>query len=156
MQKVQNIIKYLGKVFKGVFMKLENFKKDVLQTSKCCRKFVLPYPIEVIKENYINWLKQENSAKQICEIWLIYPMLIASNEKIQKYENDNTIFYYVYSCKHLNKKGECTIYDLRPEMCRAYPYGEPDCSYKKCITKKRCNAFNDKCANYNNTQKSEA
>lgn len=37
-----------------------------------------------------------------------------------------------YTCRHLDPaSGLCSIYDRRPEMCRAYPYGRL-CGDPKC------------------------
>jgi Fe-S-cluster containining protein len=39
---------------------------------------------------------------------------------------------HYYSCKHFDHKDKvCTIYEIRPEVCRAYPYGKK-CEYAGC------------------------
>jgi Fe-S-cluster containining protein len=30
-------------------------------------------------------------------------------------------------CEHLGNRGECKIYDRRPEICKAFPVGSPAC-----------------------------
>lgn len=30
-------------------------------------------------------------------------------------------------CKHLGNRGECKIYDTRPDICRRFPVGSPAC-----------------------------
>lgn len=36
-----------------------------------------------------------------------------------------------YTCKHLAANGDCQIYDQRPRMCSAYPYGL-ECRFPGC------------------------
>lgn len=36
-----------------------------------------------------------------------------------------------YTCRHLQPNGDCGIYDVRPPMCRDYPYQQP-CLYTEC------------------------
>ena len=39
---------------------------------------------------------------------------------------------YRYRCKHWDPEtGDCTIYDIRPQMCRDYP-GAHGCNYAAC------------------------
>lgn len=53
------------------------------------------------------------------DIHLLYPMLVpAAGEKR-------------FNCKHQSKNGDCSIYDIRPQMCRDYPYGKV-CPRKSC------------------------
>jgi Fe-S-cluster containining protein len=42
---------------------------------------------------------------------------------------------HYYCCKHLDPKTrDCTIYEIRPAMCRGYPY-DSQCNYAKCTWK---------------------
>ena len=36
-----------------------------------------------------------------------------------------------YTCRHLREDGLCGSYETRPQMCRAFPYGEP-CPFPGC------------------------
>ena len=52
-------------------------------------------------------------------------------------------YIHHYSCKHLNRQeGYCTIYDIRPQVCRIFP-GSSGCQYKGCSTYNVCNGIKD-------------
>lgn len=38
---------------------------------------------------------------------------------------------HFYTCKHLEESGRCSVYEIRPMMCRAYGLGR-DCEFKDC------------------------
>lgn len=124
----------------------------------CCRRFILPYPPEKIKEQYEAWLVGGSDRNRVMmrkyvsdaemgpmdyiettpvdsEIYLIYPMLIFLGEfhydscnPKRRYKHTS----YHYTCKHYDKKTTlCTIYEHRPLMCRRYPNGQP-CPFPGC------------------------
>ena len=79
------------------------------------------------------------------DIHMVFPMLIrlgklkrnpeklVNQEWIDARDRDDTHFEGVefFSCKHLHPAGHCTIYDVRPTMCRAYGLGKT-CEYEEC------------------------
>ena len=102
---------------------------------RCCQRFHLWHPPEVLKKEYEKFL--ENGSSGLVGIDQVYPMLvylgeyyydpIDLNNKIEK-----TIHHY--TCKHHDKEtGLCTIYDQRPAMCSEYPYGSA-CRYPGCCS----------------------
>jgi Fe-S-cluster containining protein len=75
------------------------------------------------------------------DIFLLYPMLnYIKSDYIHpevKSEKSNEKIYH-YTCKHFdNSKRICTIYDVRPTMCRIYGVksvcNNPKCKWKKQI-----------------------
>lgn len=78
-------------------------------TGHCCKDFPLPYTIEEIKNK-----PNLQDGQQIAEM-LIF--LRESNYLDGKKS-------YRYTCKHLQKSGDCGIYESRPRMCSNYPYGK--------------------------------
>lgn len=77
-------------------------------------------------------------AKIYADIHLIYPMLEFIKKDRSHQDNPGHAMprtVYHYRCKHFNKeKKMCGIYDIRPQICRAY--GLLGCGYKKCTWKK--------------------
>ena len=87
----------------------------------------------------------EAYARVLVDIHLIAPMVIHlglfSEPQIEPCHmpdalllNDNKFEkpLHFYTCKHHDPKtGDCTIYDIRPAVCRDYPYGRK-CNYRAC------------------------
>ena len=118
-------------------------------TGHCCRKFTLPMDPAGLKEAFdaeIAW-KAEGSPpvkdaagglislppKRWQDIEIIQPMvrylgLFETNPSTGK---KGPQLVHVYTCNHLQENGDCGIYENRPSMCSAYPYGGP-CTYEGC------------------------
>jgi len=75
---------------------------------------------EMLQRAYEFWKRSASIDPRFSEIYLIYPMLEF------KYENPQEDLPYHYRCKHFShdEKGipTCTIYEIRPRMCRDFPY----------------------------------
>ena len=78
----------------------------------CCLKFTINHSPEKIKQLYLEWRDQ---GVKNTDVYLIYPMLIYLGK-----EGTGDNVNYFYTCKHLTRRGECEIYDIRPEMCKVY------------------------------------
>lgn len=95
----------MGNWFIGYNKKTEYIKKGSCnQCGKCCKLLAIQYP------NFFNkllWLKN------LCIKWhkWRYGFLYHGAE-------DN---YFMYSCNNLDENNRCTIYSLRPRLCREYP-----------------------------------
>lgn len=51
-------------------------------------------------------------------------------------DGDGTTRFY-FTCRHLDQgSGDCKIYELRPRMCRDYPYGKA-CIVEGCTAPNR-------------------
>jgi Fe-S-cluster containining protein len=57
---------------------------------------------------------------------------------------DPPVWYY--RCRHQLPSGDCGIYDTRPNLCRAYPYGRP-CEYPGCTCEEARQGVMGKVAN---------
>jgi Fe-S-cluster containining protein len=127
----------------------------------CCRAFQIGgRTYESLKSEYEAWLENEKNGGSVTgmsmraglerryerlqlqthhEIHIIFPMLIPlgklkhNPEKLINTHEENAGETGVdfYSCKHLSKEGLCTIYDIRPQMCRSYGMGQT-CEYEEC------------------------
>ena len=61
-------------------------------------------------------------------------MLIVKDEDVTYQEGDKP--YDTYTCKNFNTESRnCMIYDSRPWMCSAYPYGG-ECKFEGCTMDK--------------------
>lgn len=122
-------------------------------TGHCCRAFFLPYSPEEIRRAYLAWrdgkpvLRSSPESPEIpnlIDIHIIAPMVrhlgfgtrldVAPTSPITPTpEAPNSIAPsgHFYTCVHLQQNGDCGIYDIRPTMCRDYPYGLP-CRYPGC------------------------
>lgn len=116
-------------------------------TSLCCRRYFLPVGPKELREDYEKWKKKEPFRWK--EIELVYPMsrhlgvfkCTVGGKPTEEYQHH-------YSCKMLDKEtGVCTIYDIRPDMCRKYPYDGVEevkaCIEKGCQTFDICNGIKD-------------
>jgi Fe-S-cluster containining protein len=88
----------------------------------CCRGFSLEFPHATVKSEYQRWQENPASATLIPDIAVIAEMLIPLGV-FRKQE--------LFTCKHLSKAGNCTIYETRPKMCRDFPGPDP-CKYRNC------------------------
>lgn len=84
----------------------------------CCRLMILEEPWLAIKEGENDFLR-----------WLL------SHEGVTV--NGSSVIYSVRSrCRWLTDGGDCSIYENRPELCRAWPYDTsclehtPTCAYR--------------------------
>ena len=137
-------------------------KKDRC-TGHCCQNFYLPFSPEDIDRAYRRWSTQfgqigathhvtMNGAEYgpiVVDIHLIAPMVVhlgydgivprrvnlTDEELLGKPE----IPAHRYRCKHYDPKMKvCTIYEIRPQMCRDYPGKEgATCNYAGCTWKAR-------------------
>lgn len=124
-------------------------------TGHCCTAFFLPIGPKQLQESYARWNKgtandplykdgiTPESTTIFQDIHLVAPMVTylgffkksplktvnpSDNEIIGKTDDGG----HYYSCKHFDpRKRACTIYEIRPRMCHAYPYGKK-CKYDKC------------------------
>lgn len=123
---------------------------------KCCERFVIPFSPEDLREMYQGWLVSGTHSSPVMskrhqdshsnyrdtrrdpEIYLLYPMLKYLGFKYtepcnprKKLKNGS----HQYTCKHYDKKTKlCTIYEIRPRMCRDYPNGHA-CLFPGCKLK---------------------
>jgi Fe-S-cluster containining protein len=88
----------------------------------CCNDVRLAESPEMLRKAYEYWLRMPSVDPKFSEIYLIYPMLTF------KYENQSEDLPYHYACKHFTRDskglGVCSIYEIRPRMCRDFPYYE--------------------------------
>ena len=86
----------------------------------CCQDVRLSESPEILERAYSFWKKTPSIDPNFSEIYLIYPMLQF------KYENPEEDLPYHYSCKHFthdnNRTPACSIYEIRPGMCKNFPY----------------------------------
>ena len=85
----------------------------------CCRDVRLAESPDMLERAYHYWKKTKKIDPGFSEIYLIYPMLEF------KHENPDEDLPYHYHCKHFaNENGTpaCSIYEIRPRMCRNFPY----------------------------------
>lgn len=78
----------------------------------------------MVKEEYARWQKDPSSATLIPDIDVIATMLIP----LGKFRGQE-----LFTCKHLSEGGNCTIYEMRPQMCRDFPGPNP-CPYRNCAS----------------------
>lgn len=124
-------------------------------TGHCCKNFSLPVSPEELRDKYRQWLGAQGNKPGVIsmsgalepygvwdpDIHIIAPMVVylGRGAPIPRYINSHEKGSDVhrYRCKHWNQKtGDCTIYDIRPQMCRTYP-GMAGCNYAACTWKKR-------------------
>ncbi len=101
------------------------------RSGQCCRFILIDSSPRQLRRDYADWnynpnLKySEAKAIHFDEIHLIYPMLSGRCRGKWKNPYCKTIRYVYGPCSHLHSKDDtpaCTIYEIRPRMCRAYPY----------------------------------
>ena len=112
-------------------------------TALCCRRFQLDYSPEKLRGMYEEWLEAYQEGQEIrpllTDIFLVYPMLIYLGAfKSDVHGNECVQTLHHYTCKHLDREaGYCTIYDIRPAICKNYPKWL--CEYKDCVSRSFCN-----------------
>ncbi|MBN1534238.1 MAG: YkgJ family cysteine cluster protein [Spirochaetes bacterium] len=88
----------------------------------CCQDVRLAESPEILQKAYEFWRKSKKVDPSFSEIYLIYPMLTF------KFENEEEDLPYHYYCKHFTRDSDglptCSIYPIRPAMCREFPYYE--------------------------------
>jgi len=108
-------------------------------TGHCCRRFCLPMSYYHLMNNYKLWMAQKEMDQHVNDIHLIAPMVVYlghlrsgdQDEGLERNENPDELGHY-YRCKHLDETtNDCTIYDIRPQMCRDYP-NSGTCKYNDC------------------------
>lgn len=122
-------------------------------TGHCCRAFFLPYSPEEIHRAYLAWRDgkpvprsslESPEIPNLIDIHLVASMVrhlgfgtrrdVAPTAPISPTKgarNSAAQPGHFYTCVHLQPNGDCGIYDIRPAMCRDYPYGLP-CRYLGC------------------------
>lgn len=105
-------------------------------TGHCCKAFTLPYSIEEVRAKVArgNVTDGEIIVDMLIPLYAgLYsdmpPDLRAKVDKIAA-SNRTDEPAFVYTCRHFDGQN-CTNYEGRPDMCRAYPYGVK-CSYRGC------------------------
>jgi Fe-S-cluster containining protein len=90
----------------------------------CCQDVRLAESPDILQKAYEYWKRSGSIDPDFSEIYLIYPMLTFLFEKK---EDD---LPYHYRCKHFGIGGDnlpaCSIYEIRPRMCRDFPYYEDE------------------------------
>jgi Fe-S-cluster containining protein len=88
----------------------------------CCQDVRLAESPDMLERAYKYWKKTKSIDPVFSEIYLIFPMLEFRHENLKE-----DLPYY-YRCKHFfhDKSGipACSIYEIRPRMCRDFPYYE--------------------------------
>jgi Fe-S-cluster containining protein len=101
-------------------------------TGSCCEKFPLSESYEDLKACYDEWRKgspcyiDHNGKKHsvMDDIFLLYPMLRLLGTGKDGRE--------IFTCAHWDRETRlCGIYEIRPTMCRDYPY-RGKCSLQGC------------------------
>lgn len=132
-------------------------KKTDRCTGHCCREFWLGFSPEELMGAYHRWqqggrgeratMSGTSQERELAEIHLIAPMVIHLGYTDQDPRRVNPtdadlkgekIKGHRYRCKHWDSKtGDCTIYDIRPVMCRDYPGRGKGCNYAACTWRSR-------------------
>lgn len=125
-------------------------------TGACCERLPIPISPHELQASYWAWQRGGEQVRFdggkndpiFQDIHLIAPMLVYLGEfdkPPNQYINDTDEVLlnggkfdhtrHYYRCKHFDpKKKICTIYDMRPAMCRSYPNGN-ECNYTACTWK---------------------
>jgi Fe-S-cluster containining protein len=86
----------------------------------CCQDVRLAESPDLLKKAYNYWSAMKSIDPGFSEIYLIYPMLEF------KFENLKEDLPYHYKCRHFGHDEDgipaCQIYEIRPSMCRDFPY----------------------------------
>lgn len=81
-------------------------------TGHCCRMFPLPYDLETIQQKQT--VLQDGA--------FIADMLVPLPREPELGGRPPQLYWW-FTCRHLTDRGDCGVYEERPEMCRGYPYG---------------------------------
>lgn len=105
----------------------------------CCRKLHIPVSPEQLQASYLAakaekkygyYLDPDGNRKRVPlygDVQLLRPMLTSLDES---FEGPSGETRHYYACKHL-VGNECSIYEIRPWMCRVHPTGGV-CEYEGC------------------------
>lgn len=93
-------------------------------TGHCCRGFSLEHPKAAVEEEVRRIRAGEPLLLNIPQVETIAEMIIP----LGVFRGQE-----LFTCKHLSKEGNCTIYETRPPMCRNFPGPEP-CPYRNCAS----------------------
>jgi len=113
-------------------------------TGHCCKNFTMPDTPRRYEQDYrtyLNWAADQTKPEpDFKDIHIIGPMLIHLGHGF--YDKKNSVFVpdkeqggHYYTCRHFDvPSGNCLIHDVRPAMCRDFPYGGP-CPFPGCTRK---------------------
>ena len=123
-------------------------------TGHCCEVLTIPMSPDELQTAYHRWHTGAGNTTPVSmnatevtktinsQIYLIAPMLKYLGfmrppvKSVNKSDGRERAHHY-YTCKHFDKKArQCSIYEMRPQMCREYPYGST-CNYAACTWTKR-------------------
>src|SRR3990167_5464451 len=85
----------------------------------CCKCFSLQHHFSEVQADYQRYLSNPKASK-IPQVDTIMNMVIP----LGMYRGQET-----FTCKNLQKNGDCGIYETRPQMCRDFP-GPSPCPYR--------------------------
>ena len=125
-------------------------------TGHCCRNLTIPISPEELLASYQRWhgegkvqvfksTNTKDTGPVYVDIHLLAPMLEYLGKSTKPYKTVNPTDEQLlgteperhrYRCKMLDREGNCSIYEIRPAMCRDYPYAG-DCLYAQCTWKAR-------------------
>ena len=108
----------------------------------CCESFTLPYPPIVLvasaeatkrlADPEFEWPSHVPMLEDIVQIAEMVDYIgefdHPPHETVHAVEHSHL---HYYRCRNLGEDGLCTIYERRPQMCRAFPYGRR-CNYARC------------------------
>lgn len=117
-------------------------------TGHCCQNFYLPFSPDELDRSYRRWksggeqihMNDGKSGPIFKDIHLITPMVVhlgfTDKEPRQIVKSGGPpVKAHRYRCKHFDAKAKvCTIYEIRPAMCRDYP-GKAGCNFAACTWK---------------------
>lgn len=86
-------------------------------TGHCCKGFTVSHPPGALVE--MSYL-QDHHGEQA--------RLILSGLVYERYGENGC----VYSCRYLAENGDCSIYGIRPDMCRDFPGQPGPCGFEGC------------------------
>ncbi|MEW6055300.1 MAG: YkgJ family cysteine cluster protein [Bdellovibrionota bacterium] len=89
----------------------------------CCKRFAMEHSFEELQGDYAIWRENPASSK-IPDVEKIATMVVPLRSSRDGRE-------HVYTCKHLQKSGDCGIYESRPQMCRDFPE-QASCHFWAC------------------------
>lgn len=109
-------------------------------TGHCCRAFYLPWGPDRLKQqlkeidegrSFVTSTGPQSDAhaefRQVAEM-----VIYIGFQKNPDNKDPNQQPGHYYTCKNYDgEKGQCKIYETRPNMCRNYPYASP-CGYSSC------------------------
>lgn len=102
-------------------------------TGHCCERFTIPgESYESLRDIYTQWQTAgcPPTANSIDILFTMLKKVGISDVRNNGLRLEAPVQWY--TCKHYDRARHlCTIYDVRPLMCRAYPNGEP-CTYAGC------------------------